>query len=118
MRPLTLCLLTGLLLLSLLTPSSTGAGELFGWYPGKHLHRLHDHLTGPPQPIDPRPRVAAPPGPHRYPEYNAAAAPWYGYGFGVPTYSWGHFGATYRPAAVAHHGYYGDFTQWGYRRGY
>ena len=113
MRPLTLRLLTGLLLFGLLVPSSATAIELLGWYPGKHLHRLHDHPSGPPQQ-----HVASPPGPHRYPEYNAAAAPWYGYGFGVPTYNWGHFGATYRPAAVSHHGYYGDFTQWGYRRGY
>lgn len=57
------------------------------------------------------------PGPHRYPEYNQAS-PWYGYGFGVPTYSWGWFGATYRPASICHTGYYGDFSQWGYRRGY
>jgi len=114
MRSRTLCLLAGLLLFGLLVPSSATAE----WYPGKHLHRLHDHLAGPSQLIEPRQNVAAPPGPHRYPEYNAAAAPWYGYGFGVPTYNWGHFGATYRPAAVGHHGYYGDFTQWGYRRGY
>ena len=57
------------------------------------------------------------PAPHRYPEYNQCS-PWYGYGLGVPTYSWGYFGATYRPAVNCHRGYYGDFTQWGYRRGY
>jgi len=111
-------LLIGLSLLGLWIPSTATAVELHGWYPGKHLHGLQDHLAGSTQPIDPRQHVAAPPGPHRYPEYNAAAAPWYGYGFGVPTYNWGYFGATYRPAAVSHHGYYGDFTQWGYRRGY
>ena len=44
--------------------------------------------------------------------------PWYGYGMGVPTYSYGWFGATYRPARVSHTGYYGDFYQWGYRRGF
>ena len=118
MRPRTLRLLSCLLLLGLLIPSWAVAGESFGWYPGKNLHRLKDHLAGPPQPSGPGQHVAAPPGPHRYPEYNAAAAPWYGYGFGVPTYNWGYFGATYRPAAISHHGYYGDFTQWGYRRGY
>ena len=62
--------------------------------------------------------VAAPPGPHRYAEYNTGCYPWYGYGFGVPTYNWGYFGAQYRPACVTHHGYYGDYYQWGYRRGY
>jgi hypothetical protein len=67
---------------------------------------------------NPTRHVAAPPGPHRYPEYNAAQAPWYGYGFGVPTYNWGYFGARYRHASLSHKGYYGDFTQWGYRRGY
>ena len=34
-----------------------------------------------------------PPGPYRYPEYNTGHSPWYGYGFGVPTYQWGYFGA-------------------------
>lgn len=44
--------------------------------------------------------------------------PWYGYGMGVPTYDYGWFGATYRPAKVSHTGYYGGTYQWGYRRGY
>ena len=58
------------------------------------------------------------PGPYRYSEYPGGSYPWYGYGFGVPTYNWGYFGAHYRPMSVCHKGYYGDFTQWGYRRGY
>ena len=58
------------------------------------------------------------PGPHRYPEYNTGNYPWYGYGFGVPTYNWGYFGAHYRPTVVSHKGYYGHYTQWGYRTGY
>jgi len=62
--------------------------------------------------------VATVPGPYRYPQYKGGNYPWYGYGFGVPTYQWGYFGAEYRPASISHHGYYGDFTQWGYRRGY
>jgi len=115
MRANTLWLLSILLLVGLAVPPSASAIEGLAWYPGKHLQSLHGYASGPSQPIQ---HVAAPPGPHRYPEYNAAAAPWYGYGFGVPTYNWGYFGATYRPAAVCHHGYYGDFTQWGYRRGY
>jgi len=67
--------------------------------------------------VSPQGQSAGIPGPHRYPEYNQSS-PWYGYGFGVPTYSWGYFGATYRPAVITHRGYYGDFYQWGYRRGY
>ena len=67
---------------------------------------------------NPKQTVAAPPGPYRYPEYDAARGPWYGYGFGVPTYNWGYFGARYRPASISHRGYYGDFTQWSYRKGY
>jgi hypothetical protein len=59
-----------------------------------------------------------PPGPQRYPEYGGGNYPWYGYGFGVPTYSWGYFGAHYRPMSVSHTGYYNQFVQWGYRRGY
>jgi hypothetical protein len=58
------------------------------------------------------------PGPYRYPEYNSGNYPWYGYGFGVPTYNWGYFGAKYRPAVVSHKGYYDRYTQWGYRTGY
>jgi len=73
----------------------------------------------PPAPvIVPKRYVAAPPGPHRYLEYNTGCYPWYGYGLGVPTYNWGYFGAHYRPAPICHQGYYGDFYQWGYRRGY
>jgi hypothetical protein len=57
------------------------------------------------------------PTPYRYAGV-PQSAPWYGYGFGVPTYSWGWFGATYRPAVICHRGYYDDFYQWGYRQGY
>lgn len=61
---------------------------------------------------------AGTPGPQRYPVYAAGNYPWYGYGFGVPTYNWGYFGVRYREAKNAHTGYYGDYYQWGYRRGY
>ncbi|MGD9126116.1 MAG: hypothetical protein PVH19_01950 [Planctomycetia bacterium] len=47
-----------------------------------------------------------------------AGAAWYGYGMGVPTYSYGWFGATYRPARASHTSYYGNTYQWGYRRGF
>jgi len=40
------------------------------------------------------------------------------YGFGVSPNRWGWFGAQYRPRSVDHHGYYGDYWQLGYRRGY
>ncbi|NUQ63526.1 MAG: hypothetical protein HUU20_13695 [Pirellulales bacterium] len=59
-----------------------------------------------------------PPGPHRYPAYRGGNYPWYGYGFGVPTYNWGYFGTHYWPSCHAHRGYYGDYIQWSYRRGY
>ena len=58
--------------------------------------------------------VSSPPGPHR----NPGCSPWQGYGFGVPTYNWGYFGAQYRPICISHTGYCGDYSQWGYRRGY
>ncbi|MBN2476059.1 MAG: hypothetical protein JXB62_15720 [Pirellulales bacterium] len=89
--------------------TSATAGDLLG------LVRGHGSPSGSASPWR---QVAAPPGPHRYPQYNAASAPWSGYGFGVPTYSWGYFGARYRPAVICHKGYYGDMTQWGYRVGY
>ena len=97
--------------LALLSPTPAAAGNLLGWLTGYHCDRSPDY-SGNPKRI-----VAAPPGPHRYPEYNVHC-PWYGYGFGVPTYNWGYFGARYRPACICHHGYYGDFSQWSYRRGY
>lgn len=58
------------------------------------------------------------PGPQRYPVYASGNYPWYGYGFGVPTYNWGYFGVHYRPSNHVHTGYYDDYYQWGYRRGY
>jgi len=102
--------LVGALLLGLSSPSTAVAGNPWGRAP---KHRRPPDYEG-----NPKRFVAAPPGPHRYSEYNTGCYPWYGYGFGVPTYSWGYFGATYRPAAVCHTGYYGTFTQWGYRNGY
>ena len=87
------------------------AGELLGFLKGP----LHRHAPG--YPGNPR-QIAAPrPSPHLYGEYNVAY-PWYGYGFGVPSYQWGYFGARHRPAIGSHTGYHDDFSQWGYRRGY
>jgi hypothetical protein len=88
------------------------AGDLFGL-------RKRAQQAAPAAPYNPVPvTVAAPPGPYRYPAYSNGNYPWYGYGFGAPTYGWGYFGATYRPAVIGHHGYYDDYTQWGYRQGY
>ena len=84
-----------------------GAFLLKGW-----AHRRLPDYWGNPQGVS-----VGPPGPHRYPEYNVSY-PWYGYGFGVPTYRWGYFGVRYRPGYVCHKGYHDDFTQWGYRSGY
>lgn len=66
---------------------------------------------------NPRAITAGTPGPQRLPQYQHSA-PWYGYGFGVPTYQWGSFGARYRPTRSCFTGYYGDYVQWGCRRGY
>jgi hypothetical protein len=47
------------------------------------------------------------------------AGGWYGYGFPVPTFRWGWFGAAhYYPTVFWHEGYYGDCCRYGYRRGY
>ena len=100
------------LFIALPSPAIARGGALWRLLHGADRHQSPSYAGNPQR------RVAAPPGPHRYPEYNAAATPWYGYGFGVPTYSWGYFGARYRPAVISHTGYHGDFTQWGYRRGY
>ena len=94
-------------------PAAATASDWFGWL------RKPSPTAPQPAPYNPRPNtVAAPPGPYRYPPYANGMYPWHGYGFGVPTYSWGYFGATYRPACLCHYGYYGDFSQFGYRRGY
>ena len=96
----------------LMSPGAAAGGDRFGLLGG---HRL----AGLPGDQGSAYGVSiGPPGPHRFPEYQAGGYPWYGYGFGVPTYSWGYFGARYRPGYVSHKGYYGDYTQWGYRRGY
>ena len=100
-----------LALLAVLLAAPAHAGNLFPFF------KDHSPYCPPDWVGNPRRIVAAPPGPHRYGEYNVCC-PWYGYGFGVPTYQWGYFGATYRGACVCHKGYYGTFSQWGYRWGY
>ena len=40
------------------------------------------------------------------------------YGFPGPSFRWGWFGVNYRPRMAHHKGYYNDFWEWGYRRGY
>ncbi len=114
MRHRGLChILAGALLLGLLPAASVDAGQWLARWRGQTAHHQPPYWAG-----TPKQTVAAPPGPYRYPEYDAANGPWYGYGFGVPTYNWGYFGARYHPASISHRGYYGDFTQWSYRRGY
>ncbi len=100
------------LLVVLLHSPGAVAGDLFGW-------KKPAAAAVPPAPYNPPSVVAgSPPGPYRYPPLSSGNYPWYGYGFGVPTYNWGYFGAAYHPASIAHHGYYGDYTQWGWRQGY
>ncbi len=100
------------LLLVWFVATPVGAGQWFPFFKDNSVHHPPYWLGNPQR------HVAAPPGPHRYAEYNNAVGPWYGYGFGVPTYQWGYFGARYRPAVISHKGYYGDSSQWSYRRGY
>jgi len=99
------------LALGLLPAATVSAGQWLG-VAGRAPQGRPPHYAG-----NPMGSSAGPPAPHRYPEYNIYY-PWYGYGFGVPTYNWGHFGARWRPASIRHTGYYGDYMQWGYRRGY
>lgn len=81
------------------------------WLPLKHWRQGDPHQVS-----------AGPPGPHRYPQHAAGNHPWYGYGFGVPTYNWGYFGAypygTCQGIFNTYHGYHGDFHQWSCQRGY
>ena len=121
------CRFALVLLLAAMTlgqPAAATAGDWFGLRKKAKPTPQSTSQPGPQQaaqtvPYTPRPNtVAAPPGPYRYPPYANGMYPWHGYGFGVPTYSWGYFGATYRPAVLCHFGYYGDFSQFGYRRGY
>ena len=94
------------------SPGGAVAGDLFGW-------KKPSAAAAPPAPYNSQPAVVgSPPGPYRFPAFSNGNCPWYGYGFGVPTYSWGYFGAAYHPASIAHTGYYQDYTQWGWRQGY
>ena len=111
-RVVYLLLAAGLIGLGMLHPTAAEAGGPFGLLSKAHAGKAIQHQDSP------HGVSLGTPGPHRYPEYNTGNYPWYGYGFGVPTYNWGYFGANYRPTAVSHKGYYGHYTQWGYRRGY
>ncbi len=55
------------------------------------------------------------PTPDRYADFRAAM-PGYDSLIGVPTYNWGYFGARSRVSDTVHRGYYGDVSQWHYRR--
>ncbi len=86
---------------------------------GELLRRLGQTAPPAPAPVDGGFGMSiGTPGPQRYPVYASGNYPWYGYGFGVPTYNWGYFGVHYRPYNCVHEGYYGQYYQWGYRRGY
>jgi hypothetical protein len=86
---------------------------------GEGFFRLRPKASTPAAPVDGGYGMSyGTPGPQRYPAYADGNYPWYGYGFGVPTYNWGYFGVHYRPMNLVHVGYYGDYYQWGYRRGY
>ncbi len=101
-----------LIAMTLSQPAAAIEGNWFGW-----LKR--PPAAAPNAPCNPAPIVvASTPGPYRAPAYANGCCPWYGYGFGVPTYQWGYCGSTYRPVCICHFGYYNTYTQWGYERGY
>jgi len=85
--------------------------------PWKHWLPLKHWRPGGPHQVS-----VGPPGPQRYPQYAGGNHPWYGYGFGVPTYNWGYFGARYHGTCQGifntYHGYHEDFHQWSCQRGY
>ena len=54
--------------------------------------------------------------PHGLTVYHVAG-PYYGRGFGVPSFNWGHFGARHGSRFGSHVNYYGTFTQWSFSRG-
>jgi hypothetical protein len=109
-------LLPSVFLLAAVTLSQPATAAAGDWL---SLLRRPDHAATPPAPYNPQPIVVgSPPGPYRCPCYANGNAPWYGYGFGVPTYQWGYCGATYRPVCICHFGFYNTYTQWGYERGY
>jgi len=60
-----------------------------------------------------------PPAPNRYAQHQAGYYPWYGYGFAVPTFNWGYFGAHgHGTLLTGFRGYHEDFWQFSYQRGY
>ena len=101
---------TLLLLTAFVAPAS--GGELYrrvsGWWngttPGARSNVLHDSYPGP----GAAPFPLTQPGPH----------PWYGEAMGAPTYSYGYFGAAPHAERWHHTGYYGDFREGGYSKGY
>ena len=40
------------------------------------------------------------------------------YGFPTPSYRWGWWNTNYWSRKTIHHGFYGDYWQWGYQPGY
>ena len=75
-------------------PGGAIAGDLFGW-------KKPAAAAVPPRPTIPRrPSPAPRPGLIAIRHSAAGNCPWYGYGFGVPTYNWGYFGAAYHPASI------------------
>ncbi len=74
---------------------------------------------GSPQSSDsPKHYVTSPPGSDFYPQYRPYVYPPYVKPAGVPSYSYGYFGARYHPEYVSHTGYYGDLMQWSTPHGF
>lgn len=105
------CLLGSLvcgLLWGLFLPAPA-AGDLLGWLKGDRRSHTAEYLAGAELGVAVEPTSR--PG-----HVTTILSPWRRYVPGVPSYSWGYFGAPYRPVHFYHKGYYGDCLWWGYRR--
>jgi hypothetical protein len=63
-------------------------------------------------------RVCDAPGSSFYPDQQTKAYPPYGHLAPAPAFAWGYFGARSKPFTVNHYGYYRDYSQTIYPRGY
>jgi len=99
--------LAGALLLAVLAAGPGTAGEL----PRHGRSHGRAKWLGNPANFVPRPTPS-----HGFAVYNVPG-PYYGKGFGVPTFNWGYFGARSRTSFDSHLNYYGTATDWTFSRG-
>ncbi len=71
-----------------------------------------------PYPSAPKGRVCDAPGANFYPDYQPNQYPPYGKVTPASAYAWGYFGARSKPFTVNHSGYYRDYSQTIFPRGF